>query len=351
VAPPAAAPAGDFGSNPPDRPPEALPVQAPEVADRGVQSRQVAEELCQAQQQLRQLQQDLREAGRELGTFRQEFQALRAQFEQGQAELAGLRQQAQAAQDGIHQTQARVQEIDQALTTATDDLVKEMLERQHRVVTEADNANRQIHTESAAAVGKVQAQAEETARQLQGEAEAATQRVQGEAEAAIRQLRFEAETATRQVQVSSEEVLSAQAARRDEVEAALAETAAAPPGPAAGTVVVEGVAVDAPTVPAVPEPVVEEDTRVALEETKQLGVTVGPAAEVIEVAPETPAEKAGLQPGDVVVKVDGKPISSGEDLKEAIQQAEPGQEVELTVARKLDTEEGKAAAAEPGPTG
>jgi hypothetical protein len=74
----------------------------------------------------------------------------------------------------------------------------------------------------------------------------------------------------------------------------------------------------------------------------QLGITVNPGAMVVEVLPETPAEKAGLQRGDVVVGVDGKPISNSEDLRDALEQTDAGQEVHLTVARGLEKEEVKA---------
>jgi hypothetical protein len=92
-----------------------------------------------------------------------------------------------------------------------------------------------------------------------------------------------------------------------------------------------------------------EDTALPAEGKKQLGVTVNADAVVVEVAPATPAEKAGLQQGDVVLSVDGKPVATGEDLRTAIEKAEPGQEVSLTVARGPETEEVKAQLPEPPP--
>jgi hypothetical protein len=70
---------------------------------------------------------------------------------------------------------------------------------------------------------------------------------------------------------------------------------------------------------------------------KLLGVTVGPDAVVVEVLPETPAEKAGLEVGDVVVSVDGQPVKTSAELRTAVDAAETGKDVLLTVNRSLET--------------
>ncbi len=46
-----------------------------------------------------------------------------------------------------------------------------------------------------------------------------------------------------------------------------------------------------------------------------------------------PADEAGLQVGDVVVKVNDNPVASGTDLAAAIRASKPGDEVDLTVFR------------------
>jgi serine protease Do len=51
------------------------------------------------------------------------------------------------------------------------------------------------------------------------------------------------------------------------------------------------------------------------------------------VVPRGPASKAGVEPGDVVVALNGKPIESGGALTRQIAQIAPGQKVELTVLR------------------
>lgn len=54
---------------------------------------------------------------------------------------------------------------------------------------------------------------------------------------------------------------------------------------------------------------------------------------VREVTPDSPAAKAGLKNGDVVVKVDGKEVADPAALTEAISARKPGDKVKLTVVR------------------
>jgi S1-C subfamily serine protease len=44
----------------------------------------------------------------------------------------------------------------------------------------------------------------------------------------------------------------------------------------------------------------------------------------------SPADKAGLVQGDVIVNIDGTAITSAEDLQKVIQKAKPGQSVTIT---------------------
>ncbi|HET7233640.1 MAG TPA: PDZ domain-containing protein [Longimicrobium sp.] len=53
---------------------------------------------------------------------------------------------------------------------------------------------------------------------------------------------------------------------------------------------------------------------------------------VLQVAPQTPSARAGLQPGDVVVEAGGRRVARVGDLREAFTRAD-GQEVRLTVLR------------------
>jgi putative serine protease PepD len=51
------------------------------------------------------------------------------------------------------------------------------------------------------------------------------------------------------------------------------------------------------------------------------------------VLPGGPADKAGLKSGDIIVKVDGKAITSADELIVAIRQHQPGDKIQLTVRR------------------
>ncbi|WP_457592438.1 DegQ family serine endoprotease [Hydrogenimonas sp.] len=56
-------------------------------------------------------------------------------------------------------------------------------------------------------------------------------------------------------------------------------------------------------------------------------------AVVLNVDKDTPARKAGLKRGDLIIKVDDTPIKDASDLKNAIGSIPPGREVEITFER------------------
>jgi putative serine protease PepD len=68
-----------------------------------------------------------------------------------------------------------------------------------------------------------------------------------------------------------------------------------------------------------------------------LGVSVGPAdgggAVIGEVVPGSPADQAGLQPGDVLTRMGDRPITNASDLVSAVQESAAGDTVEVEFQR------------------
>jgi serine protease Do len=64
------------------------------------------------------------------------------------------------------------------------------------------------------------------------------------------------------------------------------------------------------------------------------GVKGGTGARVASVAPDGPAAKAGIQQDDVIVKFDGKDVTTMRGLPRLVSQTQIGKEVEIEVSRK-----------------
>lgn len=71
------------------------------------------------------------------------------------------------------------------------------------------------------------------------------------------------------------------------------------------------------------------------ETARQFGI--GQGARIIEVAPDSPADEAGLRPDDVIVGFDGETITSMDELVVEIRLREVGDEVALEVVRDGET--------------
>ncbi|HEV3485174.1 MAG TPA: PDZ domain-containing protein, partial [Vicinamibacterales bacterium] len=72
------------------------------------------------------------------------------------------------------------------------------------------------------------------------------------------------------------------------------------------------------------------------EHARQLGVGAERGLVVGGVTPDSPAAKAGLRSGDVIETVDGKPVTSGEELRLALE-ATPERPALVLVHRKDQT--------------
>ncbi len=59
----------------------------------------------------------------------------------------------------------------------------------------------------------------------------------------------------------------------------------------------------------------------------------GTGALVATVAPGAPAARAGLQPGDRVVSIDGRDVTDSSDVAAAVSAAKPGSEIKVNVRR------------------
>lgn len=55
---------------------------------------------------------------------------------------------------------------------------------------------------------------------------------------------------------------------------------------------------------------------------------------IAQINPGSPAEKAGIQPGDVVVRFQGKPVEDTQHLRNMVAESTPGSKVELTIIRE-----------------
>ena len=80
-------------------------------------------------------------------------------------------------------------------------------------------------------------------------------------------------------------------------------------------------------------------TQVTKEVAESIGLGKAAGALVQSVEKDGPAEKAGIEPGDIITRVDGKPIERSSDLPRIIGAAKPGARLALQVYRRGSTKE------------
>lgn len=66
---------------------------------------------------------------------------------------------------------------------------------------------------------------------------------------------------------------------------------------------------------------------------ERFGVTADEGAFVGDIVPGSGAEEAGLEPGDVIIGIDGHDVTDSTDVGEIILALEPGERVEITIER------------------
>ncbi|MGS2721362.1 DegQ family serine endoprotease [Paraglaciecola aestuariivivens] len=75
-----------------------------------------------------------------------------------------------------------------------------------------------------------------------------------------------------------------------------------------------------------------QDIDSGLAEAMNLGATQG--AFVSEVSPESAAEKGGILAGDIIIEINGRPVSSFQELRAKVASKGAGAELDLTILRK-----------------
>jgi S1-C subfamily serine protease len=76
-----------------------------------------------------------------------------------------------------------------------------------------------------------------------------------------------------------------------------------------------------------------QPARVTPQIAQQLGLERQDGVLVLDVTPGGPVDRAGVQPGDVIVRIAGSEVPTLEALFAELRSLEPGQQVDLTVAR------------------
>jgi serine protease Do len=78
---------------------------------------------------------------------------------------------------------------------------------------------------------------------------------------------------------------------------------------------------------------------VTAELAEKFGNREAKGALVAELSPDSPASRAGIEIGDIIIKANGKPIEEANQLRIAVSSSQPGTKMSLTVLRKGEEKE------------
>jgi S1-C subfamily serine protease len=78
----------------------------------------------------------------------------------------------------------------------------------------------------------------------------------------------------------------------------------------------------------------------------QRDLPVDEGALIVQVVPGSPAAAAGLQENDVITRIQDQKVETASDVSKVINASQPGDRVELTIARGSETTEVTATLAE-----
>jgi serine protease Do len=78
---------------------------------------------------------------------------------------------------------------------------------------------------------------------------------------------------------------------------------------------------------------------VSKEQAESRGLSKPTGAYVSSVERDSPADKAGVQPGDIISKIDGQSVDNSSELRRRVGAVTPGARIKLTVLRKSGTED------------
>jgi predicted nucleic acid-binding Zn-ribbon protein len=290
------------------------------------------------------VQDEFQNLARDLHQFRDQLRAFQEEFQGARSELEEIRTRAQTARQEVEAAENTVRELRQTAQTAREDLEAQAQEArrsfttfhqdQDRVSQEMNTLRAELNTLPLAIVQRDLADARKELEELANRSLVVQQELTG-IEEAISSFRQTLQATTEELGAQADQSRATLQALQQDGATATARMAEIE----SGLLAIQEEFLQT-------EGAVRELHQRLKEHKVQLGITVNPEAVVVAVLPETPAAKAGLRPGDVVLGVNNVPVKSSEDLLSALHQAEPGQEVQLTVGRGADKEEVKIQLAE-----